>query len=256
MDPVVQAMAGVMQLTGDAQSGPLKMGVAFADVMTPVLSAFGLMVALHVRNTTGRGQRLDVAMLDAAIFGMMPREAYYFATGGTPGRIGNAHYEIVPYNTYETSDARHVMVIAHTDKFWRLLVEAVGAADLLADSRLATKGGRHENREVVDAGLARQFATQPLAHWQEVLTKAGAMFAPVRTFDEVFNDPRIKRDLVIEVDHAKAGTIKLVGNPIRLSETPSVARRAPPVLGAHTEEVLAELAELAAQAAQAAQASR
>ncbi|WP_296560680.1 CoA transferase [Pigmentiphaga sp.] len=241
MDPVVQAMAGVMQLTGDKDSGPLKSGVAFADVMTPLLSLFGVMVSLHARQATGTGQRVDVAMLDASIFGMMPREAFYFCTGGTPPRMGNAHYEIVPYNTYRTSDGRHIMVIAHNDKFWRILAEATGARALLQDPRLADKAGRHGHRHIVDAGLAQAFLAHSLEHWQRVLTQAGAMFAPVRTFDEVFNDPGVRERLLVHVEHPKAGQLTLVGNPIQLSGNPPQVRYPPPLLGQHTEEVLREM---------------
>ena len=127
MDPVVQAMSGIMQLTGDEQTGPLKTGMPYSDLITPLLSTIGVLAAIQSRNKTGRGQRVDLSMLDATIFSMIPRDAYYFATGETPGRIGNAHWQIVPYNTYRTSDDRHVMVIAHTDKFWRVLAAAVGA---------------------------------------------------------------------------------------------------------------------------------
>jgi crotonobetainyl-CoA:carnitine CoA-transferase CaiB-like acyl-CoA transferase len=240
MDPVVQAMSGMMQLTGNESSGPLKTGVAFSDVVTPLLSIIGVLAALQARNVTGRGQKVAMSMLDASIFCMAPREAFYFSTGDTPARIGNAHYEIVPYNTYVTADQRHVMVIAHSDKYWRILAQAVGAEQLLNDTRLDTKVGRVAHRVIVDGGLADAFASQPLAYWEDVLSQAGAMFAPVRTFPEVFEDPDIKRDLLIEMDHPSAGKFRLVGNPIKLSDTPYSARRIPPGLGQHTDEILTE----------------
>lgn len=240
MDPVVQAMSGIMQLTGDEHTGPLKTGMPYCDLITPLLSTIGVMAALQARNATGRGQQVDLSMLDATIFSMIPRDAYYFATGETPGRIGNAHWQIVPYNTYRTADDRHVMIIAHTDKFWRALVEALDAPELLADQRLATKDGRLAHREVVDRGVAAAFARQPLSHWNDKLLAAGVMFSPVLTFPEVFEDPRVQRDLVVELDHPRSGKFKLITNPIRLSETPPSTRTAPPVLGQHTDEVFAE----------------
>ncbi|WP_244832003.1 CaiB/BaiF CoA-transferase family protein [Caballeronia sp. TF1N1] len=255
MDPVVQAMSGIMQLTGDAQTGPLKTGMPYADLITPLLSTIGVMAAIEARNKTGRGQRIDLSMIDATIFSMIPRDAYYFATGETPGRIGNAHWQIVPYNTYATSDDRHIMVIAHTDKFWRVLAEAVGAHELLADERLASKDGRLAHRDIVDAGLSAAFAKMPLAHWNETLLKAHAMFSPVLNFEEVFEDPRVQRDLVAELDHPSAGRFKVVTNPLRLSDTPTSIRRPPPTVGQHTEEVLREFgidpADFAAPAATA-----
>lgn len=252
MDPVVQAMSGIMQLTGDEQTGPLKTGMPYADLITPLLSTIGVLAAIQSRNVTGRGQRVDLSMLDATIFSMIPRDAYYFATGETPGRIGNAHWQIVPYNTYRTSDDRHVMVIAHTDKFWRVLATAVGADALVADERLKTKDGRLAHRDIVDAGLAEAFAKQPLAHWNEKLLEAQAMFSPVLNFQEVFEDPRVQRDLVEELDHPKAGKFKVVTNPIRLSETPTSIRRPPPTIGQHTEEVLREFGLASHDAKQAA----
>jgi CoA:oxalate CoA-transferase len=248
MDPVVQAMSGLMQLTGEAQGGPLKTGVAFSDVVTPLLWTVGVMAALFARVTTGRGQRIDLSMLDASIFCMVPREAYYFATGTSPQRLGNGHWEMVPYNTYETADGRHLMVLAHNDRFWRVLAEAVGAQDLLNDPRLDTKQGRLQHRTLVDAGLARAIAAQTLGYWNERLAQAGAMFAPVRTFPEVFDDPHVKRELISEFDHPAAGKIKVISNPVRLSDTPTVSRRAPPTLGEHTAEVLAEFGVHAGQA--------
>jgi CoA:oxalate CoA-transferase len=240
MDPVVQALSGIMQLTGDVDTGPLKTGMPYADLITPLLSTIGVLAALQARNVTGRGQRVDLTMLDATIFSMIPRDAFYFATGETPGRIGNAHWQIVPYNTYPTADGRDIMVIAHTDKFWRTLATAVDAADLLADQRLATKEGRLEYRSVVDAGLKKAFLRHKLAYWQEVLLKAETMFAPVLTFPEVFEDPRVQRDLVIEMDHPTAGRFKLIKNPLNLSDTPTRTTRPPPTIGQHTQEILAE----------------
>ncbi|NIF81126.1 CoA transferase [Paraburkholderia sp. Cy-641] len=248
MDPVVQAMSGIMQLTGDENTGPLKTGMPYSDLITPLLSTIGVLAAVQSRNKTGRGQRVDLSMIDATIFSMIPRDAYYFATGETPGRIGNAHWQIVPYNTYRTSDDRHIMVIAHTDKFWRVLASAVGATELLDDERLKTKDGRLAHRDVVDEGLAKAFARESLAHWNEKLREAHAMFSPVLNFEEVFEDPRVQEDLVVELDHPKAGKFKVVTNPIRLSETPPSIRRPPPVLGQHTEEILREFGIKTAQA--------
>ena len=240
MDPVVQAMSGIMQLTGDERTGPLKTGMPYCDLITPLLSTVGVLSALQARNRTGRGQRIELSMLDATIYSMIPRDAYYFATGETPGRIGNAHWQIVPYNTYGTADGRHVMIIAHTDKFWRALAGALGADELLADERFATKAGRLAHRDEVDAGVAAAFARQPLAYWNEKLLAAGVMFSGVLTFPEVFEDPRVQRDLVVELDHAKAGKFKVIKNPIQMSETPPSVRRPPPILGEHTAEVLRE----------------
>jgi len=240
MDPVVQAMSGIMQLTGDESTGPLKTGTPYCDVITPLFSTIGVLAAVQARHRTGRGQRIDLSMIDATIFSMIPRDAYYFATGETPGRIGNAHWQTVPYNTYRTADDRHIMVIAHTDKFWRTLASAVGAVDMLEDTRLETKAGRLAHREIVDAGLSQAFAKQPLEYWNVKLMEAETMFSPVLNFKEVFENERVIRDLVVELDHPTAGKFKVVSNPIRLSETPPTISRPPPTIGQHTDEVLRE----------------
>ncbi|WP_326522856.1 CaiB/BaiF CoA transferase family protein [Sphingomonas sp.] len=241
MDPVVQALSGIMQLTGDERTGPLKTGMPYCDLITPLLSTIGLMAALYHKKATGKGQYVELSMIDATIFSMLPRDAYYFATGGeTPGRIGNAHWQIVPYNTYETSDDRHMMIIAHTDKFWRELCTAVGADELGADPRLEKKAGRLEHRELVDTGLAAIFKSNTLDYWNDKLDGAGIMYAPVLSFPEVFEDERVKRDLVIELDNPKANKIKVIRNPVKLSLTPPTTRRPFPVLGEHTDEVLRE----------------
>ncbi len=122
LDPVIQAISGLMQLTGTAQSGPLRTGFPLVDFVTPLLATIGILSALHARRETGRGQRVDLSMLDAAIFSMIPRDGHYFGTDQVPPRLGNEHYEIVPLNVYETGDGRHVLVIAHSEKFWLALV--------------------------------------------------------------------------------------------------------------------------------------
>jgi CoA:oxalate CoA-transferase len=240
LDPVIQAMSGIMQLTGTPESGPLKTGFPFADLVTPLFATIGVLGALHARERTGSGQRIDVAMLDATIFSTIPREGYYFATGCTPARLGNEHYQIAPYNVYETADGRHVMVIAHTEKFWRALVTALGDAGLGTDPRFATNAERCRHRNALNAALAGGFRQAPLDVWTERLNAAGVIFAPVLTFPDVFGDPRIASRMVARVQHATAGTVSVLANPLRYSDTPASIRRAPPALGEHTREVLAE----------------
>lgn len=241
LDPVVQAMSGVMQLTGTQESGPLKTGVLISDFVPPLFGTIGVIAALYERTTTGTGQRVDVAMLDATMFSMVPREGYYFSTGQTPERSGNAHYQISPWNAYKTSDGRYVMVVAHTEKYWRALITAVGKGELLDDSRFSTNALRLKNRTALDGELAAAFNTDSLENWGNRLTAADVLFAPVRDFQEVFDDSFVKETIVEEVSHPTAGTISVLRNPIRLSSSPPSIRRAPPLLGEHTEEVLAEL---------------
>lgn len=246
LDPVIQAMSGVMQLTGTQQSGPLKTGVLISDFVPPLFATIGVMAALYERQSSGKGQRVDVSMLDATVFSMLPREGFYFSTGETPGRHGNAHYQISPWNTYETQDERHIMVVAHTEKFWRALMAALGCPQLADDPRFAGNAQRLQNRDALELEIAQAFRSGTLAHWTGVLTQAGVLFSPVRDFDEVFSDPVVREGIVQTVDHPTAGAVPVLRSPIKMSRNGLDIRRPPPLLGQHTDEVLQELAAAAA----------
>lgn len=240
LDPVIQAMSGIMQLTGTAESGPLRTGFPVSDYVTPLLATSGILAALMARHATGRGQRVDLTMLNATIFSMLPREGFYFATGKTPERDGNAHYQIAPYDTFQAADGRQAFLIGHNEKYWQALVQGLGERELAADARFATASLRHQHCAELYELMGRIFATRSMAEWTERLTEAGALFSVVRTWDEVFQDPEVRRDMVRELPHPTAGRISLLANPVRLSESPVAIRRAPPLLGEHTQEVLRE----------------
>jgi crotonobetainyl-CoA:carnitine CoA-transferase CaiB-like acyl-CoA transferase len=240
LDPIIQAMSGIMQLTGTKESGPLRTGFAVADFVTPVFAVTGILAALHARHASGVGQRVSLSMLDATIFSMLPREGYFFATGKTPARSGNEHYQLVPYNSFDTSDGRQIFVMAHTDKFWNALLKAVNEPTLSQDPRFATNAVRHVHREEVNRRLAAVFSTYSTQDMMERLSEAGALFSLVRTMDEVFDDPEVRRNMVRELDHPAAGRINVLANPVRFSSTPTSIRFPPPLLGEHTTEVLSE----------------
>ncbi len=241
LDPVIQAMSGIMQLTGTPESGPLKTGFPVADFTTPLVATIGVLGALYSRQATGQGQRLDLAMVDATLFATIVREGYYFATGRPPERLGNEHYQVVPHSVYETADGARLMVIAHSEKFWRALVAAVGDPGLGEDPRFTTNADRLRHRDEVNRRLADRFRSRPVAEWSRRLAAAGALFAPVRTFPEVFGDARVRREMLVDLDHATAGRVTVLANPLRYAETPATIRRPPPRLGEHTREVLGEL---------------
>jgi len=241
LDQIIQALSGLMQLTGSEASGPLRTGFPYVDLISPLLGTIGILAALHSRSQTGRGQRVEVSMIDAALFGMVPREGYYFATGQTPRRIGNGHYQVVPCNTYTTSDNRQMLIIAHQPKFWDALVQAIGS-EVLKDARFATNKQRVALRTEFDALLTEIISSATLEEWTRRLDAAGALFAPVRNFEEVFSEPSVVSDMLVKFDHPTAGQITSLNNPIRLSETPVEMRSRPPLLGEHTDEVLGKLA--------------
>ena len=241
LDPVIQAMSGVMQLTGTAESGPLKTGILISDFVPPLFATIGVLAALYARVSSGKGQRVDVSMLDATVFSMVPREGFYFSTGQTPGRLGNAHYQISPWNTYKTSDDRHIMVVAHTDKFWRALVSALGCGQLADDPRFCTNVLRLKNRELLEPELEQAFARDTLENWTTALTEASVLFAPVRDFEEVFSDPVVRDGIVQVIHHPTAGELPVLRNPVKLAGNSLDIRLPPPLLGQHTDEVLQEL---------------
>jgi crotonobetainyl-CoA:carnitine CoA-transferase CaiB-like acyl-CoA transferase len=242
LDPVIQAMSGIMQLTGTLSSGPLKAGFLVSDFVPPLFAVIGILGALRTRDLNGKGQRVDISMLDATVFAMVPREQYYYATGKTPERLGNAHYLMAPWNTYATSDARHLMVVSHNEKYWRNLLVAIGHDSLAKDPWFATNAERMQHREALDALLAAAFAEDTLENWTRRLTQADVLFSPVRDLHEVFTDPAVCDSLVETVSHPRAGEVPMLRTPIRMETHPTTIRRAPPLLGEHTDEILAEIA--------------
>jgi crotonobetainyl-CoA:carnitine CoA-transferase CaiB-like acyl-CoA transferase len=241
LDPIIQAMSGVMQLTGTPDSGPLKTGVLLSDFVPPLFGTIGILAALYARRQSGAGQRVDVSMLDATVFSMVPREAFYFSTGRAPERLGNAHYQMAPWNAYATQGHRHLIVVSHTEKYWLRLLGAVGLGALAGDPRFATNQDRLQHREALDALLGEAFAQDSLEGWTRRLTEADVLFAPVRDFDEVFSDPAVRDSMVQWVSHPTAGQVPVLRSPMKLSGTPASIRRAPPLLGEHTDDILGEI---------------
>ena len=242
VDPIVQALSGIMQLTGTAESGPLKTGFPLGDYVSPLFATIGILAALLERKTTGQGRRVDVAMLDATVFSMLPREGAFFALGREPVRRGNGHSQMVPANTYATAEGRDIYVFVHSEKFWRALVAMLGDEALANDPRFVSNALRLQHRDEVDARIAALFAAHPLAHWIPRIETAGASAAPIRTFAEVFADPLVRDVLVADVPHMSGGTIKVLKAPIRFDGVLPDVRSPPPALGEHTEAVLADLA--------------
>jgi CoA:oxalate CoA-transferase len=240
LDPVIQAMSGLMQLTGTATSGPLKTGVLLSDFVPPLFATIGILGALRARDGGGSGQRVEIAMLDATVFSMVPREQFYFATGRTPERSGNAHYQMAPWNTYATGDGRHLMIVAHNDKYWRNVARTLGRPEWIHDERFATNAARMRHRDELDRLLAGIFADDTLEAWSRRLTEGDVLFSAVRDFEAVFSDPVVLESMVQSVDHPSAGAVELLRTPIRMSANPVSIRIPPPRLGEHTEQILAE----------------
>jgi len=242
MDPIIQAMGGLMGITGDPRIGPLKVGSPISDLIAPLLATIGILGALHIRGKTGEGQKIEISMLDGVVFSLMPRQAYHFIKGGTPPLMGNQHYQIAPCNTYRTSDGGYVMIIVHTQKHWLNFCESLGRADLAGDQRFKTNSERLKNSDELNKFLGELFQKRTQQEWVERLAHKGVMIAPVYNLGQLFQDPQVLQDeMIVEIDHPAAGKIKILRTPINLSATPLRIRRPPPLLGQHTGEILSEM---------------
>lgn len=242
-DFIIQGMGGLMSITGERDDlpggGPQKVGVAVSDLFTGMYSTVGVLAALAAREVTGQGQHVDMALLDTQVAMTANMAMNYFATGKPPGRAGNAHSNIVPYQTFETADG-HVIIAVGNDGQFAKLCAVLGCPELAKDPRFATNPERVRHRAVIVPMLAERFVQKPMQHWSDALEAVGVPCGPINSLAQTFADPHVQhRGMKIEMAHPVAGTVPLVGSPLKLSETPVTYRSAPPTLGQHTDEVLA-----------------
>jgi crotonobetainyl-CoA:carnitine CoA-transferase CaiB-like acyl-CoA transferase len=243
-DAVVQAEGGLMSLTGPADGEPYRLGVAIADIVAGLFAVQGITLALLVRERTGKGQYVDVGMLDAVVSLLTYQAGIHFTTGATPRRAGNRHPSIAPYDTYAASDGTLVLAVGN-DGQWQTFCRLTGETALGSDERFTTNAARVLHEPQLRAVLARLMVTRARHEWIELLVPAGVPCASVRTLDEVLRDPQVAaREMIQVIDHPAAGALTLLGIPIKLSDTPGAIRRPPPRLGEHTAAVLVELAGL------------
>jgi crotonobetainyl-CoA:carnitine CoA-transferase CaiB-like acyl-CoA transferase len=237
-DAVIQAEGGLMSITGGADGPPYRLGVAIADIVSGMFAAQGITLALLARARTGRGQLVDVGMLDSTAALLTYQAAIYFATGHAPPRLGNRHPTIVPYETFQTSDGDLVLAVGN-DELWRRLCEVLALPDVAADVRFATNQERVRNYEALRPLLAERLRTQSREDWLAALTTAGVPCGSVRDVSEVLRDPQLDaRGMVATVEHAAIGAVQVLGIPIKLSDTRGTVRTAPPMLGQHTDRIL------------------
>ncbi len=239
-DFVAQGEGGIMSVTGEPDGEPMKVGVAIVDITTGLFAASAILAALHARERTGRGQRIDAALLPSAVAWLANVGSNYLVSGEIPKRYGNAHPNIVPYQTFRARD-RWMTVAVGNDRQFQALCRILGLEHLAADDRFATNPARVANRETLVPLLQEVFETRDADDWLEAMTAAGIPCGPINTVDRVFAHPQIlHRGMVVEVPHPTAGTVRLAGPPFILSDTPAEVRGHPPLLGEHTEEVLRE----------------
>ena len=237
-DFVAQGEGGLMSITGQPDGEPMKVGVAIVDLFTGLYAATAILAALHARAQTGRGQLIDVALLPAAVAMLANVGSNYLVSGQVPGRYGNAHPNIVPYQTFRARDGWMTVAVGN-DRQFRLLCRILGREELADDPRFATNPQRVAHRDQLIPLLQAVFETRDADDWLAAMTEAGIPCGPINTLDRVFSHPQIlHRGMVVELPHPTAGSVRLTGPPFILSETPAAVRSHPPLLGEHTEEIL------------------
>ena len=239
-DAVAQAVSGMMSVTGEPGGEPVRSGTSLADVGAGMWAVIGILAALHARHVTGRGQLIDISLLDGQVAWLTYVAGKYFATGVTPGRYGSAHESLAPYQVFPTADDP-LMVAVGSDGLWRRFTAATGLDDLTDDPRYATNPDRVQHRDTLIPLITRALAARGCAEWTDRLNAAGVPAGPVNTVPAALEQPQVvAREMVVELEHPAAGMLRMLGSPLKLSAQPASIRRPPPVLGQHTDEILAE----------------
>ncbi len=238
-----------MSVTGAPGGAPVKAGVPVADLAAGLYCAAGILAACLAREQTGRGQYIDTSLYEAGLALSVWETAELWATGHVPQPVGSAHRMTAPYQALRTRDG-HITVGANNPRLWQRLCQVLGREDLLGDPRFTTNAGRMEHRDVLAAELESVLKGRDSADWEAALLAAGVPCGPIRDYEQVCRDPHtLAREMVVTMQHPVEGEIRGLGLPVKLSDTPGEIRRAAPVLGEHTDSLLAGLGYSAAQIA-------
>jgi crotonobetainyl-CoA:carnitine CoA-transferase CaiB-like acyl-CoA transferase len=243
-DFLMQGMGGLMSLTGRPDgapgSGPMKVGVALTDVLTGLYATVGILAAVAFRERTGLGQHLDLALLDVQVAALASQASNFLVGGVVPGRLGNAHPNIVPYQDLKTADG-HMIIAVGNDSQFASLCRTLGHVEWATDERFSTNPGRVAHRHALIERIEAVTVTGTTADWMAAMEQAGVPCGPINSIDKVFDDPQVKaRGLRVEMAHPLGGRVPLVANPIRMSESPVSYRLAPPLLGGDTDAVASD----------------
>lgn len=237
-DLIAQAASGVMSVTGEPGGDPVKCGVPVSDLSAGLFCAVGILSALHARERTGEGQRIDTSLWEGALALSIWETAELWATGKPPRPLGSAHRLSAPYQALRTADG-HIVVGGNNQKLWERLCGVIGREDLPGDPRFATNADRMANRPALEAELERALAARGTHEWVDALLAAGVPAGPIHDYAEVVEDPHTKaREMVVELEHPEAGTVYGLGIPVKLSATPGSIRLPAPLLGEHNDEIL------------------
>lgn len=239
-DFIAQGEAGIMAITGEPDGEPMKVGVAIVDVTAGLFATVGVLSALHARETSGVGQRVDASLFTSAIAWLVNVGQNHLVSGKPAKRYGNAHANIVPYQTFRARDQYMTLGVGNNRQF-QALCAILGRPELAQDERYATNSARVANREEIVGILQSVLETEDADHWISACDKANIPSGKINTIEQVFEHPQtLARDMLVEVEHPTAGMLKMAGIPFAMSETPPKVRLAPPLLGQHTDEVLRE----------------
>ena len=241
LDLILQGMSGLMSITGEPDGAPVKVGVPICDLTAALYGAYAVLAALLSRAGTGRGQLIDVSLFEAGVSLAVWEAAAYWTTGQVPERLGSAHRASAPYQAVRTADG-YVTLGATTPPTWAALCRVLGLQQLRDDPRFASTAERRARHRELAALLEEVTVTQPSAHWYSALEAAGVPCGVLQTYDEVLSDPHLQeRGFFQELPHTTAGTVRTLGSPVRLSGTPLQLKRAAPLLGEHTAEIVLDL---------------
>ena len=240
-DFIIQAQGGLMSITGPEDGEPYKVGVAIADITAGLFACSSILAALFAHQRTGEGHRIDISLLDSQVAWLANVASNYLITNEKPVRFGNAHPNIVPYQTFKASDGYFALGIGN-DSQWMEFCDQIGKVEWARDGRFTTNANRVENRHLLVPLLEDLFLQYDLSHWLSVLEAIGIPCGPINSIDRVFADPQVQaRQMVINVAHPTAGSISMVASPLKIPTAPPQVRLPPPLLGQHTEEILQEL---------------
>jgi len=246
LDLIVQAESGMISITGEPGRRGVRNGVSIADMTAGIYAAFGIMNALRVKDKTGKGQYIDVSMLEGQLGLLQGTIGAYLADGDVPKPMGTAYKALLPYQTFRTQTDDLALAVG-SDRLWKIFCPLMGLDEMTDDPRFATNAARNQNRAALIETLQNVFLTKTYAEWETILLGGGIPMGAINTIDKVVAHPQVKaREMIVESDHPVAGKVRIVGVPIKLSETPGRVRTPAPTLGQHTDDVLTDYLGLAA----------
>lgn len=241
-DFIIQAMSGLMSITGTEESGPQKLGIAITDVLTGLNATIGIQAALLERVQSGKGQKIDISLYDTAVSSLVNIGSNFLMSGDVPKQLGNTHANIVPYQTFKTADGEIVITVGNDQQYKILCEKVLNTPELANDERFLTNPLRVENQDILIPLLQEAFLQQTNTHWLTKCRNNNIPCGPIQNIKQVSEDPQLHaRNMFIDYKHPTAGTIKMIGSPLKLSRTPVSIRHHPPNLGEHTEDILNKL---------------